>query len=185
METSQDSLILVNSDDQITGFATKEEAHRGQGLPHRAFSIFLFDADDNLLLHERSQEKPLWPGFWTNSCCSHPRRGEDILSAAKRRLFEELGVRGSLRYVYQFYYQAQYLDVGSENEKCSVLLARMNSGEKLNIDSSEISDINWMTLDEIDSWVSRDNDRFTPWFLLEWGALRSEYRNLVSDFLKS
>ncbi len=185
METSQDSLILVDSDDQITGFATKEEAHRGRGLPHRAFSIFLFDTHDNLLLHERSQEKPLWPGFWTNSCCSHPRRGEDILSAAKRRLFEELGVRGSLRYVYQFYYQAQYLDVGSENEKCSVFLARMNLGEKLNIDPSEISDINWMKVDEIDSWVSREADCFTPWFLLEWRALRNEHRHLVSDFLKS
>ena len=63
METSQDSLILVNSDDQVTGFASKEEAHRGNGITHRAFSIFLFDANDNLLLHERSQEKPLWPGF--------------------------------------------------------------------------------------------------------------------------
>ena len=103
----------------------------------------------------------------------------------KRRLFEELGVRGSFRYVYQFDYQAQYLDVGSENEKCSVFLARINSGEKLDIDPSEISEINWMTLDEIDCWVSRETDCFTPWFLLEWSALRGEYRNLVSDFLNS
>ena len=94
-------------------------------------------------------------------------------------------MRGSLRYVYQFYYQAQYLDVGSENEKCSVFLARMNLGEKLNIDPSEISDINWMKVDEIDSWVSREADCFTPWFLLEWRALRNEHRHLVSDFLKS
>ena len=185
METSQDSLILVNSDDQITGFASKEEAHRGHGMTHRAFSIFLFDADDNLLLHERSQEKPLWPGFWTNSCCSHPRRGEDILSAAKRRLYEELGVGGSLRYVYQFYYQAKYLDVGSENEKCSVFLARMTLGQHLDIDPAEISNIKWMPLAEIDRWVRRESDSFTPWFLLEWKALAGEYRDQITDFLKA
>ena len=184
METSQDSLILVNSDDQVTGFASKEEAHRGNGITHRAFSIFLFDANDNLLLHERSQEKPLWPGFWTNSCCSHPRRGEDILSAANRRLYEELGAGGNIQYVYKFCYKANYLNIGSENENCSVFLARLRPGEQLTVNADEISDIKWMTLSDIDQWVSRETACFTPWFLLEWKSLRGKYLDQVVTFLK-
>ena len=94
-------------------------------------------------------------------------------------------MRAALQYIYKFYYQAKYLDIGSENEKCSVFLARIGKDEQLNINPQEISDIKWMTLADIDGWVSSEFEFFTPWFLLEWRALGGEYRDRVSDFLKS
>ena len=184
MDETQDSLILVNLYDEITGFASKEEAHTGDGILHRAFSIFLFDDRGKLLLHERSQQKPLWPGFWTNSCCSHPRRGENVTAAASRRLQEELGVEASPKYVYKFHYKAKYLDIGSENENCSVFLARITRDQALEINREEISDFRWMTLKEVDRWIKSDRKIFTPWFLMEWVALRGEYDGQVEEFLK-
>ena len=183
VENTEDSLILVDLDDEVIGFASKQQAHSGEGTTHRAFSIFLFDNCNKLLLHERSQFKPLWPGFWTNSCCSHPRRGEDILSAASRRLQEELGVEGRLEFVYKFHYRAKYLEVGSEDENCSVFLARLSPDQELSVNPEEISNIRWMTLEEIDHWISNEKDIFTPWFLIEWEQLSGKYRHLVMDFL--
>ena len=81
-----DTLILVDSDDRETGFLSKEECHRGQGTLHRAFSVFVFNREGEILLQQRSGSKPLWPLYWSNSCCSHPRRGEHVEAAARRRL---------------------------------------------------------------------------------------------------
>jgi isopentenyl-diphosphate delta-isomerase len=97
-----EDLILVDEAGTVTGYASKLSAHRGAGKLHLAFSIFLFDGPDWVLLQRRSERKPLWPGFWANSCCSHPRRGETCDSAVMRRLSEELGVRTPLRRLYDF-----------------------------------------------------------------------------------
>ncbi len=71
-----EALIVVDSTDRIMGHGTKAELHRGSGTLHRAFSIFLFNPAGELLLQRRSEKKPLWPGFWSKTCCSQPRRGE-------------------------------------------------------------------------------------------------------------
>ncbi len=185
LDDTKDSLILVNLEDEVTGFASKQQAHFGKGITHRAFSIFLFDHRKKLLLHQRSRYKPLWPGFWTNSCCSHPRRGEDIASAASRRLQEELGARSQPEFLYKFHYRATYLDVGSEDEYCSVFLAQLSPHQELTVNPEEISNIRWMALEEVDNWISSETDIFTPWFLLEWRALSGEYSHRVMDFLES
>ena len=83
---SDEALILVDHEDRVTGYSSKADAHRGDGQLHRAFSVFLFDGPDWVLLQCRSDNKPLWPGYWANSCCSHPRRGESCDQAAVRRL---------------------------------------------------------------------------------------------------
>ncbi|MEM1153563.1 MAG: hypothetical protein AAGI44_05445, partial [Pseudomonadota bacterium] len=70
----EENLILVNAQDEITGYESKLNAHSGAGLLHRAFSIFLFDGPDWVLLQQRSNKKPLWPGYWANSCCSQLKR---------------------------------------------------------------------------------------------------------------
>ncbi|MEZ4271756.1 MAG: isopentenyl-diphosphate delta-isomerase [Myxococcota bacterium] len=80
----------MDSEDQIVGYDSKDVCHDGEGLLHRAFSVFLFNGMGELMLQQRSAQKRLWPMFWANSCCSHPRRGEDIDAAAKRRMCEEL-----------------------------------------------------------------------------------------------
>ena len=84
-------LIIVDLYDNEIGTLNKFECHQKNGVLHRAFSIFLFNEQGQLLVQKRSIQKKLWPSFWSNSCCSHPRQGEDILEAAKRRLNDELG----------------------------------------------------------------------------------------------
>ena len=114
-------LILVDADDAVVGHADKARCHDGAGLLHRAFSVFLFDAHGALLTQQRSANKRLWPGYWSNSCCSHPRRGESLEQAALRRTAEELGLQVTLQRVYKFTYQAGFGSLGCEHEMCTVI----------------------------------------------------------------
>ena len=113
-------LIAVDPEDNVRGYPSKVEAHMGSGTLHRAFSIFLFNDNNEVLLQKRSKTKLLWPEYWSNSCCSHPRKGEELHQAVQRRLTEELGCTAELDFVYRFTYHARYLDIGSEHELCSV-----------------------------------------------------------------
>ena len=92
VSSEAEELILVDSDDNETGFLSKAECHDGQGQRHRAFSLFLFNEDGELLLQQRAASKRLWPGYWSNTCCSHPRRGETLEVATRRRLRDELNI---------------------------------------------------------------------------------------------
>ena len=115
-----EALIVVDAQDQVLGYDSKAALHRGSGTLHRAFSIFLFNAQGEVLLQQRSDQKALWPAFWSNTCCSHPRRGETYEIATQRRLKEELGVSADLAFTHRFQYQAQYDESGAEHELCSV-----------------------------------------------------------------
>lgn len=173
-------LILVDGADNVTGYETKADAHAGPGLLHRAFSIFLFNERGEVLVHQRAPEKPLWPGFWTNSCCSHPRKGESYLSAANRRLDDELGVAADLSFVYQFEYQADFDGKGSERELCSVFVGRIDDANALAPNPSEIEACRWVSCTDLNRWVSLSPDQFTPWFKLEWERLRTDQRHIVN-----
>ena len=116
-----EELILVDENDNEIGFLSKSSCHDGDGVLHRAFSIFIFNSSGELLVHRRSGEKRLWPDYWSNSCCSHPRRGESMNDAVNRRLFEELGMRSELHFLYKFGYYAPYDGIGSEREMNDVL----------------------------------------------------------------
>ena len=98
-------LILVDAADREIGHASKADAHVGKGILHRAFSLFVFNSAGELLLQQRAPGKPLWPGYWANSCCSHPRGGEDMETATQRRLSEELGFTCPLEFVFKFQYR--------------------------------------------------------------------------------
>jgi len=121
-----EDLILVDSLDQVIGNASKKQVHLPGGQLHRAFSIFLYANNQQVMLHKRSLEKPLWPNFWTNSCCSHPRTGESYEDAVHRRLKEELGIETPLTRIYQFEYQAHFGSIGSEHELCTVYVGHLN-----------------------------------------------------------
>ena len=92
VSSEQEELILVDREDNELGFLSKAECHDGAGVLHRAFSLFLFNDEGELLLQQRSGNKRLWPNFWSNSCCSHPRRGESMEVATRRRLRDELNL---------------------------------------------------------------------------------------------
>lgn len=173
-------LILVDNADNVTGYETKRSAHAGDGLLHRAFSIFLFNGRGEVLLHRRATGKPLWPGYWTNSCCSHPRKGESYAAAVNRRLDDELGVSAELGFVYQFEYQAAYEGKGSEHELCAVFVGRLDDDAAIAANPSEIDECRWIGCAELNRWISLSPEQFTPWFKLEWERLRTDQRDVVN-----
>ena len=166
-----EALIIVDAQDRILGHGNKADLHRGSGTLHRAFSIFLFNSAGELLLTRRSDTKPLWPGFWSNTCCSHPRRGETYGVATQRRLREELGIETPLLFTHRFRYQAQFDENGAEHELCSVYVGRLESAPTPN--PLEISDCQWISPEALDQKLKADPNALTPWFKLEWEELRS------------
>jgi isopentenyl-diphosphate delta-isomerase len=174
-------LVLVNEQDEIIGYKDKLSCHQGSGILHRAFSIFIFNDEGQLLMQQRSKQKNLWPLFWSNSCCSHPRKGERMGRAVSRRLWEELGFRTDLKFVYKFMYQATYNDTGSEHEYCSVFIGKTDKPAQYNI--NEIADVKYMPAEELDRMVEEDSDELTPWFKMEWEELRKVHWPAVQAYL--
>jgi isopentenyl-diphosphate delta-isomerase type 1 len=117
-----ESLILVDEADREVGHMSKAQCHQGRGVLHRAFSLLIFNAGGELLLQQRAASKRLWPLYWSNSCCSHPRRAETMETAIHRRLHEELGLRCALHFLYKFHYQAQFDVAGAEKRYPLVLM---------------------------------------------------------------
>jgi isopentenyl-diphosphate delta-isomerase len=168
-----DTLILVDNNDNEVGAMEKVDCHLGDGILHRAFSVFLFNPDGELLIQQRSPQKMLWGGYWANSCCSHPRQGEDTRTAALRRIREELGVTCELRYLYKFVYQAKFGDVGSEHENCWVFTGHFDG--ELDINNDEISDWRFISPNELTHEIAANGEIYTPWLKLEWQRITADY----------
>jgi isopentenyl-diphosphate delta-isomerase len=170
VSSEDDELILVDEHDREVGTLAKGACHDGEGVLHRAFSLFVFNPRGELLLQRRSEGKRLWPGYWSNSCCSHPRAGETMDEATHRRLVQELGMRSALRYLFKFFYHARYGEVGSERELCWVYAGI--SLDEVRANANEIADWRWIAPDRLDREMSAGEDVFTPWFRLEWARIR-------------
>jgi len=173
-----EKLILVDKDDNVLGYKNKNEAHEGNGILHRAFSIFIFNENDQLLLQKRSVQKLLWPLFWSNSCCSHPRQGEDYEKAIHRRLKEELGIDTELKYFFKFQYQAKFQDVGSENELCSVYVGR--SDNPIVVNKNEIAEWKFIDIEIMEREIEEKPENFTPWFKMEWEKIKNDFKNEIN-----
>jgi isopentenyl-diphosphate delta-isomerase len=170
-----DCLILVDEADQGVGYLSKVLCHEGRGVLHRAFSLLIFNAAGELLLQQRSASKRLWPLYWSNSCCSHPRSAETMEAATQRRLYEELGLRCPLHFLFKFQYHAQFDETGAEHELCSVFIGRCTGSVKANRD--EILDWRWVSPEALQSELAGGGGRnFTPWFRLEWSRIWRDYR---------
>lgn len=173
-----DALILVDEDDRDLGYLSKSLCHQGRGILHRAFSLLIFNAAGELLLQQRSASKRLWPLYWSNSCCSHPRGSETMEAATQRRLREELGVSCPLRFLFKFQYQAQFDATGAEHELCSVFIGRCTT--PVSVNPAEIAAWRWISPEALQSEISDPTNRsFTPWFLLEWGRIWRGFRSEV------
>lgn len=175
-----EELILVDRDDREIGYLSKALAHDGAGVLHRAFSLFLFNDAGELLVQQRAPGKRLWGGYWSNSCCSHPRRGESLEVATARRLRDELNFETTLEHVYSFCYQAHFGEAGSENELCHVFLGGVE--EEAQPNDSEIAAIRYVTPAQLEREFLTQADRFTPWFMQEWRELTSTYREQLSGY---
>ena len=173
--TESDRLILVDDTDRDVGQLSKARCHEGKGVLHRAFSLFIFNAAGELLIQQRSRSKRLWPLYWSNSCCSHPRSGESMEAATRRRLLEELGLACPLRFLFKFQYQAQFDATGSEHELCSVFIG--SCSDPVAINREEILAWCWVSPEVIHAELHSDKSaRFTPWFTLEWTRIWRDHR---------
>ena len=155
------------------GYLDKSGCHDGKGVLHRAFSLFIFNPKGELLLQQRAPGKRLWPNFWSNSCCSHPRQNESMAVAIQRRCEQELGFRTPLNYVYKFEYSAQYKSFGTEHELCSVFVGQFAGEPRVN--SNEIKAWQWIAQDTLDFELENHPEKYTPWFQLEWRRLTEEF----------
>ena len=168
-------LILVDEADREVGHLSKAECHRDGGVLHRAFSLLIFNGSGELLLQQRALSKRLWPLYWSNSCCSHPRRGEAMETAIHRRLHEELGLRCPLHFLFKFRYQAQFDSAGAEHELCSVYIGR--STEAVVINRREILASRWVSPEALQAELAgAEAGNFTPWFKLEWARIWRDHR---------
>ena len=170
VSSDAEPLIRVNHADEPIGFLDKSACHDGDGLLHRAFSVFVLNAAGELLLQQRHPSKRLWPGYWSNSCCSHPRAGEEMEQAVPRRLQQELGLEAEVEFVFKFEYRAAFKDIGAEHELCWVYVGETDANPVVN--TSEIAAWRWIAPDELDVSLRDDPDSYTPWFKLEWARLR-------------
>lgn len=175
-------LILVDDDDNVVGYRDKVSCHLGDGVLHRAFSIFIFNDAGELLLQQRSDQKMLWPLIWSNSCCSHPRKGETLENATLRRLAEELGFTTDLQHLFTFQYTARYQDVGTENEMCAVYIGRSN--EKPRVNPNEIADWKYVPFDEVTNELGRHPDVYSPWMKMEWERMMLEHRAEIEAMIR-
>jgi isopentenyl-diphosphate delta-isomerase len=173
VSSEAEELILVDADDRVRGYASKAACHDGQGNLHRAFSLFVFNTEGALLLQQRSPGKRLWPGYWANSCCSHPRRGESLAEATQRRLLQEMGMRCELRYLFKFEYQADYHGLGAEHELCSVYVGQTAAPVQAN--RSEVAAWRFVSPTALDAEMVAQPEHFTPWLKLEWQRLRRDF----------
>jgi isopentenyl-diphosphate Delta-isomerase len=170
-----DLLILVDEADREVGHMSKTQCHQGRGTLHRAFSLLIFNAAGELLLQQRAASKRLWPLYWSNSCCSHPRSAESMEAATQRRLQEELGVRCALQFLYKFQYQAQFDPAGAEHELCSVFIGCCT--DDVRPDRGEILAWRWIAPEALQAELTGSGaDRFTPWFRLEWSRVWRDHR---------
>jgi len=180
VSSESEQLILVDHDDNEIGYASKADAHDGSGILHRAFSLFLFNEAGELLLQQRAPGKRLWGGYWSNSCCSHPRRGESLATATSRRLIDELNFETALERVYSFCYEASFGDAGSENELCHVYLGR--AAVEIAPNRTEIAAIRFVSAATLDAEFRATPERFTPWFMQEWRELKETWREQLERY---
>lgn len=163
--TLEERVVLVNEHDEEIGTMGKMEAHQ-VGALHRAFSIFLFDDEGRLLVQQRAADKYHSPGLWTNTCCSHPRAGESVESAAQRRLIEEMGIDTPLVRKFSFLYKASFENGLVEHELDHVLFGYWSGAAEP--DPSEAQAWKYLSIEELDADMEKDPENYTIWMRTCW-----------------
>lgn len=157
----EEKVILVNENDEQIGLMPKLEAHE-KGVLHRAFSVFVFNDNQELMLQQRAHSKYHSPGLWTNTCCSHQRNGESSLEAGKRRLQEEMGFVCELKETTSFIYKAPFDNGLTEHELDHILLGTFNGTPSIN--KEEVADWKWMPIEDVRNDICHNPQYYTAWF---------------------
>jgi isopentenyl-diphosphate delta-isomerase len=170
-------VILVNKEDEQIGLMEKMEAHE-KGLLHRAFSVFIFNDKDEILIHQRAAHKYHSGGLWTNACCSHPREGERIEDAGARRLQEEMGFTCPVEKQFSFIYKANLDNNMIENEFDHVLFGRYNAPPEPNPD--EVQNWKYIPLNILEKDLLENPANYTVWFTLVFDRVK-EYLQINEE----
>ena len=169
-----EEIILVDENDNQIGFETKLKAHEGGGKLHRAFSIFVFNAAGEMLLQRRARKKYHFGGLWTNACCGHPKRGEELQYAAPTRLQQEFGFCTELEEIFSFLYRAPDPESGlTEHEFDHAFYGEFDGEPRPNPD--EIEDWKWIDIDRLLVGLENNPYDYTPWFRI---AIHQVLKNL-------
>ena len=171
-----EKVILVDKNDNEVGTMEKQEAHV-KGLLHRAFSVFIFNDKNELLLQRRAVNKYHSGGLWTNTCCSHPRQNEKTKDAAKRRLLEEMGMRSTLKKQFDFIYKAKLDNNLYEHEFDHVFFGFTNDLPIIN--PEEVEDYTYKTLEDIGNEMKTIPDKYTEWFKICFREVVNSHRNTI------
>lgn len=156
-------VILVNESDEAIGVMEKMEAHQCPHL-HRAFSVFIFNSKNELLLQQRAMGKYHSPGLWTNTCCGHPSPGTNTLESAANRLIEEMGLRCKLFPAFNFTYQAAVGNGLIEHELDHVFIG--NCDDKPILNPKEAADFVYLSFEATKNKINAQPELFTEWFKL-------------------
>ncbi len=156
-----EQLILVDLSDNEIGALDKMEVHL-QGLLHRAFSLFIFNDNGELLLQKRANHKYHSAGLWTNTCCSHPNFGEATADAVNRRLQEEMGMQCANHFAFSFVYKTQFENGLTEHELDHVYIGYCNTPPVINI--TEVEDYKYISMENLLEDVEANPEHYTSWF---------------------
>ncbi len=156
------TVSLVDASNRVTGEMEVGAAHTAPGFAHLACSAVVFGPNDTVLMQRRADHKPTFGGLWSNTCCTHPLRDEEPLTAAQRRVFEELGIRVTLRPAGVFRYRSVDQTTGFvEHELDTVGIAELDTLVATTLDPSEVAEAEWMSLIEVETRATRGT--LTPW----------------------
>ena len=157
----EEKVILVNEHDEQIGLMPKLEAHEKAEL-HRAFSIFILNSKNEVMLQQRASQKYHSPLLWTNTCCSHQREGESNIQAGNRRLMEEMGFSTELKELFHFIYKAPFDNGLTEHELDHVMVGYFDGEPEIN--PGEVENWKWMDIDAIKDDMRVYPEKYTVWF---------------------
>jgi isopentenyl-diphosphate Delta-isomerase len=161
--SGEDRIALVNDKNEIIGYEKKSIVHQ-KGLLHKGFSILIFNSKKELLIQKRAISKYHSGGLWSNTCCSHPRKDEDILEACHNRLRNEMGFDCFLKEKFTFIYKTEFVNGLTEHELDHVFFGKYDGIVKLN--QHEAMDYKWLNLEDLKRGLNNNPHKYSYWLKL-------------------
>ena len=169
----KENVILVDKNDTQIGLMSKLDAHK-KGILHRAFSVFVLNNNNEIMLQKRAYNKYHSAGLWTNTCCSHQREGENSIEAGKRRLLEEMGFETELKIITSFIYKVEFENGLTEHELDYLLIGKYLKSPVIN--KQEVADWKWMKVELISDDIKLNPNNYTSWFKIIFDKFQNKIK---------
>jgi|TARA_B100000242_G_scaffold248185_1_gene189188 isopentenyl-diphosphate delta-isomerase len=169
----EENVILVDKNDTQIGLMSKLDAHK-KGILHRAFSVFVLNNNNEIMLQKRAYNKYHSGGLWTNTCCSHQREGENSIEAGKRRLLEEMGFETELKIITSFIYKVEFENGLTEHELDYLLIGKYLKSPVIN--KQEVADWKWMKVELIADDIKLNPNNYTSWFKIIFDKFQNKIK---------